>query len=295
MQIISCEIKENYVNKGEVCFIDFSILGFKRSNDKKKIDMYYLFKNQEKEFFVVKESFLLNQDNLDDEMAYLNHPIHKLIDIAKYDEMRKEAIRKTMERCNATNSYYSEFAAEEIINTDVVICKGIQFTLNNIQQVTRFVIPINIYMKIQIIKNSFIFKLPINVSIDSNPLYDNIKFHDIDKITYIGSESFNGKGFVNYYSLRDDKESTGIFLPVSGDKVLFAKNMELKKFTSMYSKYFQIDLRNILILDWIVKNKKKQIICILKAGEVFNDPINYYLLNEEIKESIILNPYKCFE
>lgn len=294
MQIISCEINEKCKKNGEVCFIDFSILGFKRSNDKKKIDVYYLFTDQERDFFIIKESFLLDQNNLDNEMAFLNHPIHETIDMNKYSQFKKDAIKKTMEKCNATNSFYCEFSTEEIINNDIVICTGIQFTLNNIQQVTRFAIPMNIYMKIQIIKNSLIFKLPIDVSIDKNPIYDKIKFHDIKILNYMGSCTINGKGFVNFYSLREENNTTGVFLPVAGDKVLFSKNMDTKKFNSLYKNCFQIDLRNILILDWIVNNEKKQIICIFKKTDI-KDDVHFYLLNGNIKESIILNPYKCFE
>src|SRR5574344_1281424 len=153
MQIISCSIDEKCNKKGEVCFTDFSIMGFKRSRDKKKIDIYYLFADQTREFHIVKESFLLDQNNLDNEMAYLNHPIHETIDMDKYPEFKKEAVRKTMEKCNASNSYYCEFSTEEILNNDIAVCLGIQYALNNIQQITRFVIPMNIYMKIQIIKN----------------------------------------------------------------------------------------------------------------------------------------------
>lgn len=292
MQIISCEKTENCTKKADVNFVDFSILGFKRSEDKKKLDIYYLFVSEIKEFHLIRESFLLNENNIDDEMAYLNHPIHDTINIDKYTLFKKDSIRKIMEKCNAINSYYCEFEAINIINRDVVICEGIQFTLNNIQQITNFIIPLHIYMRIQIIKNSIIFKIPIDASIDNNSLYDNIKIIDVSEIKYLGSEFYNGEGFINYYSLKQKNNSIGICLPVvNNKKIIFKKNITLKQFNSLYKETFQVNRRNMIILDWAKDKSQIKLLCLIYRTN--NNPIKYYLLKGEIQDSIILNPYLC--
>ena len=159
MQCISCKLEENHMKLADETFVDFSIIGFKRSNKNSVLDFYYLFLNDKKEFFVMKNSFLIDRDKIDDEMAYLNHPIHETININKYDQYRSWTVNKIMSNCNSGNSFYSDFVAEEIVNNEIAICNAIQYNLSKKQQLKQFVIPIKIYMKLQIIKNSVLFKL----------------------------------------------------------------------------------------------------------------------------------------
>ena len=294
MQCISCKLEENHMKLADETFVDFSIIGFKRSNKNSVLDFYYLFLNDKKEFFVMKNSFLIDRDKIDDEMAYLNHPIHELIDMNKFDQFRLDSVNKIMNKCNSRNSFYSDFEAVEILNDSVVVCYGFQNDINNKQQIKRLIIPAKIYMKIQIIKNSVIFKLPINPSIDKDILDVQI-INNVD-ITYLGSDAGFDKGFINYYSLKDSENNIyGIYLPVV-DKdcksLIIKKNFNLKQFLALYHNYSQIDMRNILILDWIKDNEKSQVLSIYRNDKE-NNKLVFYILNESIEESIILHPYSC--
>lgn len=293
MQSISCKIEENYINTGKVTFVDFSIIGFKTSKDNKILDFYYLFNDDEKEFYIIKNSFLMDKNKIDDEMAYLNHPIHETININKYDQYRSWTVSKIMSNCNSGNSFYSEFIAEEIINNEIVICNAVQYNLSQKQQLKQFVIPIKIYMKLQIIKNSVLFKLPINPSIDRD-IFKNIKIKKVNSVDYIGSEFYNNKGFINYYSLKNSDDTiTGIFLTVNDtNKKLFKKNISLKQFSSLYKDYFQLDMRNLLILDWIDKDSNKKQFVTLYKSNIENNTLIFYITNDSMVESIISNPYK---
>ena len=63
------------------------------------------------------------------------------------------AISKTNKNRKYVANYF--FIAEEIINNEIVICNAVQYNLSQKQQLKQFVIPIKIYMKLQIIKSNY--------------------------------------------------------------------------------------------------------------------------------------------
>lgn len=292
---ISIRLKDNQ-NLGNV-FIDKMIfLGFKLSNKNNVLDLYFVLSNTtDSERFMVKNSFILDKENKETEMAYINHPLQSLLFIDRMPPGQRKSIQSLIsEEVNASNSYYCDFKPVNIIN-DLYIFNMVQTSLDGKQRVKQLAMNFKDYFRIETIRNKLIFKLPLNPSIDHDPTFFNINsFKDV-KITLLGINKVD-VNFAMFLKLVFEKHRpVGLLLPVQGivgRQPIPRNEYDKNKFVEFYPDNFMANLDRFNIV--YIKDKEGNITNRMSILRKYmdNKRVDLYILDDDQLNDILLNPYK---
>ena len=292
---VSIRLKD-YQNLGSIFIDKMVFLGFKLSDRNTILDLYFILNNTiESERFMVKTSFMLDKENIDKEMAYLNHPLQSLLYIDRMVPAQRKNIQSLiLNEINANNSYYCDFRPIDIIN-DLYIFNMIQTSLDGKQRVKQLSINFKDYFRIETIRNKLIFKLPLNPSIDHDPTFFNINtFKDV-KITLLGINKVD-VNFVTFLKLVMEKHRpVGLLLPVQGivGKQPIPRNeYDTNKFVEFYPDNFMVNIDRFNIV--YIKDKEGNITNRMSILRKYmdNKRVDLYILDEDPLNDILLNPYK---
>ena len=289
--------KKNEIHKvqPEERFVDFSIIGFQVNKVGSLVaNLYFLFFNEEKDPFIVKNSFLLNRP--DDDMAYFNHPIHLILNMRKFEGAVKEKVDKLFEEFSNTNSYYSDFKPIEITDDEVTI-ELIQINLSGFTNIKKAHIRMGDYLKLQNIDNSVTFHRPINSSIDrDNSYYDCEIVKDLE-VSYMGSQCMNTDNgeFFAFFSLsrNDSIKKIGVAVPVVTTKkniLVNSTKMDITSFGTMYKENYMVDASKLLMIPLLENDKLVYKIAINLL--VAKSKRKLLITNETITDSKLFNPLK---
>lgn len=279
----------------EVNFIDFSIIGFQINKVGSLVaNLYFLFFDENRDYYVIKNSYLLNRP--DDDMAYFNHPIHTILNMRKFTGPVKDKVDKLFSEFNNTNSFYSDFRPVEFEENGVVV-DLVQINIGGFTNIKKAHLRMGDFLKIQNITNSITFHRPINSSIDRDKSYYDCEIIKDLEVNYVGSQCMNSEAgeFFAFFSLSkiDSIKKVGVAVPVVTNKKNILVNttkMDITSFGTLYKENYMVDASKLLMLPVIEDSKliyKIAInILIAKAKR------KLFVTNETITESKLFNPLK---
>lgn len=249
--------KEKIKKERDLEFSSFSILGFQigKTSDNTVADFYFLFFDKDKDPYIIRHSYLLKKERMDDEMAYFNHPIHQIINMKKYTGAFKEKIDKIFEEFSHNNSYYSDFKPISITDEKATF-ELVNITIDTITHYRTGSMSIGDYLKIQTIVNNITFHRPINTSIDRDISYYNCEIVKDQEVNYIGSQCLDMKNgeFFAFFSLSNPNsiKKIGVAVPVitTKDNILVkdTNNLDVPTFGTMYKENYMVDASKLLLL-----------------------------------------------
>ena len=285
---VNISLEKDSINKGTVYITDFTILGFK-INDK-FIDFFYLMQDDKSVEYLIKESFIMSDEDEKIDKLFLNTPAHKYLNINNMDEDNKKIISDMINNVSADNSYYCSFSNVSILDRyEYVNCICTQ-TNENKQYNISLKLPFCIYLKIQIFKNNMLHKIIMNANLDNDDRFNNIEIHKNAGLNYIGCE-VNNNVIVEFFSLNIEKinnnNKIGLFscIPmIKNDKIIKSKFITKEQFGVLYKDPLPVDMSKILLLDWDNGSKKIGLFYIIKGVPTL------YLLNDNPLECPLLNP-----
>lgn len=270
---------------------DFSLLGFIINDGNKSISLYYLLFDSEGDSFLVKQAYLLN--DYQEDIKYFNHPLFSTLNIMKLPDIAKEDFKKIISKFDHTNSFYSTFKPYDIID-DNYYCDLCSYNTDEDTRVYKVSLPRDIFMKLELIRNKIIFKLPFNPSIER----DNWKHKQIIKnvkVEYLGSDiaKDDNKFTLTFFKLSYQDNHTnnlpiGICYPVGNQKdKIITKTMKTLDFVSLYKFNHIISMDNLLLVS--VKEDDK---IVIKVAIVMDNLGIYIITDQDPIDSFLFNPYK---
>lgn len=293
--VVNLRKNEACLKQSDLEFADFSILGFQINKiDTPIANLYFLFFTEDKDHFIIKNSFLLNR--IDDDMAYFNHPIHTILNMRLFEGVVKEKVDKLFEEFSHTNSYYSDFKPVEISDNKVVI-ELVQINIKGLTNTRKATIKMGDYLKLQNISNSITFHRPINSSIDRDNSYYDCEITKDLEVSYMGSQCMNADNgeFFAFFSLsrNDSIKKIGVAVPVVTTKkniLVNTKKMDITSFGTLYKENYMVDASKLLMIPLIEDDKIVYKIAINLL--VAKSKRKIFLTNETITDSKLFNPIK---
>ena len=274
-----------FKNIGKVNVKDIVLVGFKMSNAG-SIDFYYILQDEQDDKYLSRYSFIVNYD----ELNYFAHPLHSTICIDRLPKNLKENTRKIIEdEFNHNNSGYCDFKLIDIID-DKYVCHLIskdKLSISN--KVLELHMNFSTYFKVKTLISKVIFKLPINPAIDGDIRYNNIKKEECT-INCLGAESFENGNIISYFSIKNDINSCGMMMPITSiSDRLIIKPFTSKQFIALYHNNFMISTNSFVIIE---DKKDGNIVTRVGVTNFNKDNIELYIPDQNIEDSILLNPYK---
>lgn len=293
---IEYEIKED-IYDGEVEVKDFAILGYKRITEHTACLLYY-FSDKNDTVYMVQNSFLIGEEDKE----FLDNPINYFMDIDKLSNRDKETFDRIInEMTTSEKCYYTSFVpckikikAESITWKDGCISNSVTCKASSIidgkQHVIDFIIPINIFIRLQIMKNRMIFGIPANVFIDQDDKYNNIKLHEKCDIQYFGCDPSNKDFIIALYVLKTSDQRIGLAVPTpSFNEIVTTKTIKIDQFTKLFPNSYSINMTKIIMADWVDDyNKPCRRVCVYIVNE---DSISVYMMDDDPKDSILMKPH----
>lgn len=282
---INIPITEEYIDKGKVDIIDFTILGFEIDED--VVNFYYIMQDKEEKEYLIKNSFIMDETDRHIDTLFLNSPAHKYLNINKMEDEDKSVISQMINAIDDDNVYYCSFSkvtiSEDYSNVD---CVCSQNNNNDLSSIT-ISLPFSIYLKIEIFRNNMLHNVLMRANMDDDDRFNNIEIHKNSRLNYIGCE-LNESVVVEFFSLAiEDDKKIGIFSCVPllrNDKIIKSKFVTKEQFGVLYKNPLPVDMSKILLLDWNDGAKKIGLFYIIN-----NIPM-LFLLNDSILECPLLNP-----
>lgn len=294
---IDYEIKEN-VYDGEIEVKDFAVIGFKRTAEN-LVDLLYYLSDKDDVVYIVQNSFIIG----DEDNKFLDNPINYFMDVDKLSGRDPETFNKIInDMATSGKSYISSFTVSKITDKPesatsksgsipkMITCKAI-YMLEGEQHVMDFIIPLSIFVRIQIMKSRMIFNIPMNAYLDQDEKYNNLKFYRGCTVDYFGCDASNKDFIVALYVLKDAiGKKTGLAIPTpSSDEIVTTKTVEVEKFTKLFSNSYPINMTKIIMMDWLDENDKPcNRICVYIVNE---DSISVYMTVGEPKNNILMKPH----
>lgn len=282
---------------------DFSLVGFKISNP---YCNFYFLCNTNTDNILVRTSFLMNEREMD--LQYLNFPMHDIINIEKYKDIKAKSVAITFSKFDDSNSYYSTFDPDEFVDHNA-ICYGLRKSEKHEDIKTKFVVNMDTFIRISLLKSQVNLRIPMNIAIDSDAALNGIgsRIYELSGLKFIGSDtasnivrgmntpdsSVEAHGVFAFFSAHIGLKSKLIILPLQKlkDQIVISaidgkKMIDLYKNNTMF-----IDMRFFGIMHWILKdNTKKDVVYLL---DINGNELDMYIDTEnEIEDSPIMDPYR---
>ena len=298
MMIVNPKAEGKVNNEADINFVDFTLLGFQigRAADNITANLYFLFFNESKDVFIIRHSYLLNKETIDDEMAYFNHPIHTILNMKKFTGAVKDKVDKIFEEFSHTNSYYSDFKPVSMKDNDVSI-EIVNITVDKITHIRKAHISMGDYLKLQTISNSIMFHRPINSSLERDVSYKNCEILEDMEVNYIGGQSVNVERceFFAFFSITHPNsiKRIGVAVPVvtTKENILVADTkLDVATFGTMYKENYMVDASKLLVLPIIVNDNIEYRVAINILRSKSTRKI--IITNETITNSKLFNPIK---
>ena len=300
--------KLNKSNVEKITINEFTLLGYRLLSD--IVDFYYLFASDDNNVYLIKNSFLLNEDKemKDLDLKYFNSSLHLSQNLNLDVAMEKNEIIKRKMQDNFTrlsdSTYQMDFSLNEIefkyvysyglkikkYSDNSIIKNGI----NKDTEIINFKIPMNIYLKLALIRNCVLFKYPIYTAIEQDTRLDNYILHDMCNLKYLGANEVNKDTLMSYYSLSIGNKLLGLAQINQNIKSgIITKNMTNEQFVGLFGKdgFFLVDPTKAILLDWKIDKDIKPRIGLIRPTKD-NKNMNVYIIDQDIDKSSILNPYK---
>lgn len=279
----------------EVAITNFSIFGYKKYKNN-VIEFIYLFQDDKDKIYLIKNPFFVEDE--EKEKKYFESPIHIQqnlnLDIAMNDNNLRKMINDNFARFK-DNTYYTDFRSNDVLfDKEYISIYGCKDYGTSTESLINFKIPFNIYFKIASIMNNIMMKLPIYATIEEDTRWDNYNLYDRCKLNYLGACATNDNHLISYYSLNSNNNLIGFAqLNENIRGGIINKIMSNEQFISLFGKdgFFLSDPTKTIILDWKVKDEIKSRVAVVKPTKN-NKRMNIYVIDQELTDSSILNPYK---
>lgn len=282
--------KDKAKSNGTIGVTDFAFLGFKINEERDDIlDTFFIFSNNKNDDLnLIKCSYILKGA---DDKHFLNSPLHSTFNLSL--DVNKTILDEIKKQNNALE-YYSAFDVDKIEDSSSMIHILASHTENEEQSYIKLILPLSIFIRIQIIKNRFIYNIPLTPGLDSNPAFDEIHFNDYCNIRYYGAdyESFENL-IAAFYVLRCDlNKEIGLIsnVPLLQSKIITSKSIHIDKFRALYPNSMIINMIKIIITDWLDKNGNQcKKVCIYSIGD---KSVSLYMISGDAKDCILMKPYE---
>lgn len=284
------------LNLNNMCFLGFEIRNEPNKKENYLSNLYFLFMDEDKEPYLIKHSFLLN--NPDDDMAYFHHPLHKEINMDTMNDMFKDKLKILFKEFDHNNSFYSDFKPISYdYKNNTAVMRLVNVNIADKATVKEAHISFADFFKITTIINDVIFRRPIPMSIDKDTSYDNYRVLEIEDVKYLGADSIDetGRNFLAFYGLQyETVKRVGVVIPVATPNENIMTNMNKMKvsaFNTLYKDNFMCDLSKMMmfpVLDSIgILEYKLAINRLQPAGKR-----DILLTKDSPDDSPLLNPIK---
>lgn len=284
---IKYEVNEKSIYDGEIKVKDFAILGFKTTSET-TVGMLYYFSDENDKVYMVQNSFLVSEDD----KTFLNAPINYLMNVDKLSARDKVTFDNIVNDMAANNCYYTSFSVIKLGDKlETVTCKCTH-TINDEHHDIDLILPMSIFVRVQILKNRMIFCIPMNVFLDQDEKFNNIRFHRGCTIDYFGCDASGDALLVALYVLKDGiGKKIGIASGVpSPKKIITTKTVEKEKFSKLYPDSYIVNMTKIIMVDWIDDdNNPCTRLCVYIVNK---DDISVYMMNGEPKDNVLMKPYE---
>ena len=279
---IDIKLEDKCNDDGEITISDFAILGYEITKDDSLVNLFFYFTSDDNKDYLLRTSYHI-EGELDKKFFYAS--MHKKINMNIMDKEDRDIIMEYVKNIPNNNSYYCSFNAIEINNDySSIKCIATNHTSNsNIQNQLTLNIPLSIFLRLRIIKNRFLFNIPIDVSIDDDSRFNEINIHNNCILNYIGC-SVMSSVIAEYFSLSiEDNKKIGLIscVPSLDGKIIKSNTITKEQFGALYKQILAISLSDIVIL--------KDNLCLYCIHE---KSVSLYILTEDAKECKLLKPYE---
>ncbi len=293
---IDVSIHEDAIDDGvievhkEFAFVGFNIVN-ERTKDINGVEFYFYLEEAEEKVYMIKTMFAFEQESQETDLIFLNSPLHNSINLNKIASENPEKITEILLDIAEDRQYYCSFKAIEVSDDDKVTCTAVHTDEDGKQHKVNFIMPFTTFCRVQMIKNQMLYNIPINVFIDQDDAFDNIKFHKNCDLKYMGCDTSYKTQVLAFYSMKDDNDvSLGLISPVHAlYKIVVSNILEKEKFSELYKdKSAVVNMTKIFIMDWIDEGNSVKKVCVY-----FRDKkeVNVYMINGNAKDCILMKPY----
>lgn len=284
------------IESAPISLMNMSVLGFNITNNPSKkeelfANLFFMFVNSTtKEPYIIKHSFLLN--DVDDDMAFFQHPLHNPWNMERMDKNTKEVITKLFENFSHNNSFYTDMKPIRMTN-DTVTLVAANINVADHAIVKEIEIPFSDFYRIQVIINDIIFKRRLHINIDSDISYNNYSIRDIAYINYLGADIVHDPDTYMAFFALHSVNITGVAIPVIVDKDNIMVNINkvtIATFNSLYKDNFMCDMSKIIMWPVVTEEGISYRIAInrlLPAGKR-----SLMITKDSVEDSPLLNPIK---
>lgn len=239
---------------------------------------------------LVKISFRLNRNNLQDEIDYVKNNVMRTWDISRYSKSRLEFVETCFNSCKAQDSFYTEFIPTSLIsNEEVITIELIQrFPDRNTIKVL-LAMPVLEYLKISIIMSQFTMKLPINPTIFDLDIYKDFSIEYVDHIKPLGCYEYSKDKIVLLLDIGNDKNHIGVMVPTIYNGTY--KKYDKVRFSMNYKNYITFIPNNGIYTKWIYNNEIKDVLIILYKDK---EKIIFFIIKDFL-DSYLIKPNNYFK
>ena len=306
---LSPKLLENLDNIDTVNIISYTIMGYTidSKNGVNIVNFFYMMESDDHKVYMIKNSFLLSKDNLEAELKYYNSALHLSqnlnLDVARErNDIIARQINGNFTRFS-DSTYYMDFGVNNITDNYQMYMYGLKIESykssalkvdsSNVS-IVNFKIPFNIYLRLASIRTAILFKFPLFTTIEEDTRWDHYNLYNSCKLAYLGSYKVSNDQLLAYYSLHTVTKHIGFVQALSNIKEkIVTKVMTNDQFLGLFGRdgFFLSDPSKSLIIDWKVNDEIKPRVAVCRASKN-NKKMNVYIIDQDIEDSSILNPYK---
>lgn len=284
---IDYPVHEDAIYDGEIKVKDFAILGFK-SIIKDITGLLYYFSDENDVVYMVQNSFSVN----DEDKLFLEAPINHLLNIDKMPDRDKETFNTIVNDMAANNCYYTSFDVIKLGDKLATATCRCTHTINDEHHYVDLILPMSIFIRVQIMKNRMIFDIPMNAFLDQDEKFNELRLHRGCDVEYFGCDASGKEVIIALYVLEDGVgRKIGLASAVpSPKKIITTKIVEKEKFSKLYPNSYIINMTKIIIIDWLDDNDNPcKKICVYIVND---NNVSVYMMNGKPADNILMKPYK---